>query len=113
MAARHYIEADLDFGGIESDLARLLPPRLSLAEVLERLDGKLRAGQARGVTVAQLRGVLNAHGIEVSERGLRAHLDRGEGAERPAEPALAKAPAEDGSGGAVDEAPGGAAREAG
>ena len=43
-----------------------------VTEVLERLGGKLRAARARSVTVGQLRGVLNAHGIEVSERGLRA-----------------------------------------
>ena len=44
---------------------------------MERLREKLKAQQARGVTVAQLREVLKSYGIELGEKTLRKFLQTG------------------------------------
>ena len=54
-----------------------MPPKLSLADVLERLRKRLVEQQAKGVTVAQMREVLNANGIAITERSLRTFLTKG------------------------------------
>ena len=68
----------IDFEAIEGKLGKLEPPKLTLAEVMERLREKLKAQQARGVTVAQLREVLKGYGIELGEKTLRKFLETGE-----------------------------------
>ena len=53
-----------------------MPPKLSLADVLDRLRKRLIEQQAKGVTVAQMREVLNAGGIAITERSLRTFLSK-------------------------------------
>ena len=71
-------QSALDFEEIEAKLGKLEPPKLTLAEVMERLREKLKAQQARGVTVAQLREVLKGYSIELGEKPLRKFLETGE-----------------------------------
>ena len=54
-----------------------MPPKLSLTDVLDRLRKRLVEQQAKGVTVAQMQEVLNAGGINITERSLRMFLDKG------------------------------------
>ena len=77
MPARRFNEADIDFDAIDGELAKLVPPKLSLADVLERLRKRLVEQQAKGVTVAQMQEVLNANGIAITERSLRTFLTKG------------------------------------
>ncbi len=78
MAARRFNETDIDFDGIDGELAKLAPPKLSLKDVLDRLRDRMVEQRARGVTVAQMHEVLKARGIEIGERSLKAFLDKGE-----------------------------------
>ena len=78
MVARRYNEADIDFGAIDADLAKLAPPKLGLKDVLDRLRERLLEQRAKGVTVAQMHEVLKARGVEIGERSLKAFLDKGE-----------------------------------
>ena len=78
MAARRFNETDIDFEGIDGDLAKLAPPKLSLKDVLDRLRDRMVEQRAKGVTVAQMHEVLKARGIEIGERSLKAFLDKGE-----------------------------------
>ena len=39
MPAKRFNEADIDFDAIDGELAKLVPPKLSLADVLDRLCG--------------------------------------------------------------------------
>ena len=41
MPARHFNEGDIDFEAIDADLAKLVAPKLSLKDVLERLRSRL------------------------------------------------------------------------
>ena len=77
MPARRFNEADIDFDAIDGELAKLVPPKLGLADVLERLRKRLVEQQAKGVTVAQMQEVLNANGIAITERSLRTFLTKG------------------------------------
>ena len=56
MPAKRFNEADIDFDAIGGELAKLVPPKLSLADVLDRLRKRLVEQQAKGVTVAQMHG---------------------------------------------------------
>ena len=78
MVSRRYNESDIDFEAIDADLAKLVPPKLGLKDVLDRLRSRLLEQQAKGVTVAQMHEVLKARGIEIGERSLKAFLDKGE-----------------------------------
>ena len=78
MVARRYNEADIDFGAIDGDLAKLAPPKLGLKDVLDRLRERMLEQRAKGVTVAQMHEVLKARGVEIGERSLKAFLDKGE-----------------------------------
>ena len=78
MVGRSYNEADLDFDAISGDLGKLVPPRVSLEEVLARVRDQMVAQRRKGVSVAQMREVLNRRGIDISERALRIYLDKGE-----------------------------------
>ena len=78
MVARRYNEADIDFGAIDADLAKLAPPKLGLKDVLDRLRERMLEQRAKGVTVAQMHEVLKARGVEIGERSLKAFLDKGE-----------------------------------
>ena len=91
MAARRFNETDIDFDAIDGDLAKLVPPKLSLKEVLDRLRDRLLEQQARGVTVAQMHEVLKARGIEIGERSLKAFLDKGDLPGRKAAKSMANA----------------------
>ena len=91
MAARLFNEGDIDFKAIDSDLAKLAPPKLSLKEVLDRLRDRLLEQQAKGVTVAQMHEVLRARGIEIGERSLKLFLEKGELPTRKAAASAAKA----------------------
>ena len=77
MPAKRFNEADIDFDGIDGELAKLVPPKLSLADVLDRLRKRLVEQQSKGVTVAQMHEVLNAGGINITERSLRTFLTKG------------------------------------
>ena len=77
MPARRFNEADIDFDAIDGELAKLVPPKLSLADVLDRLRKRLVEQQAKGVTVAQMHEVLKSGGIDITERSLRTFLDQG------------------------------------
>ena len=57
-------EADIDFNAIDGELAKLVPPKLSLTDVLDRLRKRLVEQQAKGVTVAQMHEVLKSARIE-------------------------------------------------
>ena len=59
MPAKRFNEADIDFDAIDGELAKLVPPKLSLTDVLDRLRKRLVEQQAKGVTVAQMHEVLN------------------------------------------------------
>ena len=78
MARREFNKAEVNFAEIEADLGRLVPPKLSLVEVLEGLRKSLVEQHSKGVTVTQMREVLAGRGIEVSKRGLRIYLEKGE-----------------------------------
>ena len=77
MPAKRFNEADIDFDAIDGELAKLVPPKLGLAGVLDRLRKRLVEQQAKGVTVAQMHEVLNAGGINITERSPRTFLDKG------------------------------------
>ena len=77
MPAKRFNEADIDFDAIDGELAKLVPPKLSLTDVLDRLRKRLVEQQAKGVTVAQMHEVLNAGGIDITERSLRTFLTKG------------------------------------
>ena len=77
MPAKRFNEADIDFDAIDGELAKLAPPKLSLADVLDRLRKRLVEQQAKGVTVVQMHEVLKSGGIDITERSLRTFLDKG------------------------------------
>ena len=77
MPAKRFNEADIDFDAIDGELAKLVPPKLSLTDVLDRLRKRLVKQQAKGVTVAQMHEVLKSGGIAITERSLRTFLDQG------------------------------------
>ena len=77
MTAKRFNEADIDFDAIDGELAKLVPPKLSLTDVLDRLRKRLVEQQAKGVTVAQMHEVLKSGGIDITERSLRTFLDKG------------------------------------
>ena len=60
MPAKRFNEADIDFDAIDGELAKLVPPKLSLTDVLDRLRKRLVEQQAKGVTVAQMHEVLKS-----------------------------------------------------
>ena len=74
---RRFNEADIDFDAIDGELAKLVPPKLSLTDVLDRLRKRLVEQQAKGVTVAQMHEVLKSGGIDITERSLRTFLTKG------------------------------------
>lgn len=78
MARTKFIEADIDFEGIERRMAALEPPKLALEEVLARLRDRMQEQRKRGVTVEQLAGVLGEMGIEVGVRNLKHYIEKGE-----------------------------------
>ena len=77
MTAKRFNEADIDFDAMDGELAKLVPPKLSLTDVLDRLRKRLVEQQAKGVTVAQMHEVLKSGGIDITERSLRTFLDQG------------------------------------
>ena len=87
--AKEFTEAEIDFEGVTKELARLVPPKVTLVEVLGRL---------RETMLKQMRAVLEGRGINVSERKLRSFLETGElgPGRKPAGIATAAAPAEGG-----------------
>ena len=74
---KRFNEADIDFDAIDGELAKLVPPKPSRADVLDRLRKRLVEQQAKGVTVAQMHAVLKSGGIDITERSLRTFLDKG------------------------------------
>ena len=76
MPAKRFNEADIDFDAIAGELAKLVPPKLSLADVLDRLRKRLVEQQAKGVTVVQMHEVLKSGGIDITERSLRTFLTK-------------------------------------
>ena len=77
MSAKRFNEADIDFDAIDGELAKFVPPKLNLTDVLDRLRKRLIEQQATGVTVAQMHEVLKSGGIDIMERSLRSFLDKG------------------------------------
>ena len=78
MARNRFIEADIDFEGIERRMAALDPPKLALEEVLARLRDRMQEQRKRGVTVEQLAGVLREMGVEVGVRNLKHYIEKGQ-----------------------------------
>ena len=76
--AKEFREAEVDFAGLEGDLSRLVPPKVTLAQILGRLRETMLEQHAKGVTVKQMQEVLTGRGINVSERRLRRFLETGE-----------------------------------
>ena len=76
MVARRFNEADIDFGAIDADLAKLAPPKLGLKDVLDRLRERMLEQRAKGVTVAQMHEVLKMRGVEIGERSLSSPLKK-------------------------------------
>ena len=76
--AKEFTEAGIDFEGVTKELGRLVPPKVTLVEVLGRLREAMLEQKAKGVTLKQMRAVLEARGINVSERKLRSFLETGE-----------------------------------
>ena len=76
--AKAFTEAEIDFEGLEKELSRLVPPKVTMEQLLGRLRDTMLEQKAKGVTVAQMRDVLAGRGINVSERKLRYFLDTGE-----------------------------------
>ena len=75
--AKRFNETDIDFDAIDGELAKLMPPKLSLADVLDRLRKRLVEQQVKGVTMAQMHEVLKSGAIDITERSLRTFLDKG------------------------------------
>ena len=71
MPGRRFNEGNIDFEGIGADLAKLVPPKLSLKDILDRLRDRLLEQQAKGVTVARMHEVLKARGIPLGERSFK------------------------------------------
>ena len=78
MAGRSFNVADLDFDAITDEIGKLVAPRVSLEEVLAKVRDQMVAQKKKGVSVAQMKEVFNRRGIEVSERALRAYIEKGE-----------------------------------
>ena len=93
MPAKRFNETDINFEAIDGELAKLVPPKLSLKDVLDRLRDRMVEQRAKGVTVAQMHEVLNARGIDIGERSLKAFLDKGELLGRKAAKSVAQAAA--------------------
>ena len=66
MSAKRFNEADIDFNAIDGEMAKLVPPKLSLADVLDRLRKRLVEQRAKGVTVAQMHEVLKSQAVSPS-----------------------------------------------
>ena len=71
MSAGQFKEADIDFGKIDAALAKLVPPKMTITDVLNLLRERLLEQQAKEVTVVQMCEVLNARWIDIGERRLR------------------------------------------
>ena len=78
MPARRFNEGDIDFVAIDADLGKLVPPKLSLKDILGRLRDRLMEQRAKGVTVAQMHEVLKERGIKIGQRSLKRFLEKGE-----------------------------------
>lgn len=76
--AKEFTEAEIDFDGLTKELSRLVPPKVTLEEILGRLRDTMLEQKAKGVTAKQMCEVLKARGINVSERKLRSVLETGE-----------------------------------
>ena len=69
MPAKRFNEADIDFDAMDGELAKLVSPKLSLTDVLDRLRKRLVEQQTKGVTVTQMHEVLKSGGC----RGCQGH----------------------------------------
>ena len=67
MPAKRFNEADIDFDAIDGELAKLVSPKLSLPDVLDRLRKRLVEQQAKGVAVAQMHEVLKSPEASTSQ----------------------------------------------
>ena len=63
--ARQFTEAEIDFDGVAGDLSRLVPPKVTLEEILGRLREVMLERKDKGVTVRQMVKVLDKRGINV------------------------------------------------
>ena len=48
MSAKRFNEADIDFNAMDGELAKLVPPKLSLTDVLDRLRKRLVEATGQG-----------------------------------------------------------------
>ncbi len=78
MVGRGYKEADVDFEAIGEEMGKLVPPRLSVEDVLARLRDKMVVQRKKGVSLDQMCEVLSRRGIEVGARQLKGYLEKGE-----------------------------------
>ena len=69
--------ADVDYTVIDAELSALEPPTVSLQEVLEQLDTRVREMQGKGVTAEQILAVLKGHGVNISVQRFRKYLATG------------------------------------
>ena len=78
MVGRGYKESDVDFEAIGEEMGKLVPPRLSVEDVLARLRDKMVVQRKKGVSLDQMCEVLTRRGIDVGVRQLKSYLEKGE-----------------------------------
>ena len=77
MTDETYVEAHLDFGAMAARLAGIAPPRIELAQVLERLRPQIEKKVEEGVPVKEIAAALGEFGVRISGQRLRGWLDTG------------------------------------
>ena len=63
-------EADLDFSAIEAKFKELEPPKITVQEAIERMLPAIRGRIADGITVDQIKEVLDAEGLKIAKTKL-------------------------------------------
>ena len=77
MTDETYVEAHIDFAGLQTKLAALNPPRIELAEVLERIRPHIERKVQEGVSAKEIAAALGEFGIRISGQRLRGWIETG------------------------------------
>ena len=77
MGRKDYVEAEIDFEGLAAALKREEPPRVSAAEILERIRVPLRDAWGRGVPAERLCAIAKEYGVRLSRRSMSFWLRTG------------------------------------
>ena len=72
-----YVEAQIDFEAVRAKLAGLEPPRIALAEVLERIRPSIERKVQEGVSAKEIAAALGEFGIRISGQRLRGWIETG------------------------------------